>query len=77
MNDAVLDNLLQLFLRHTKRRCDFVQSVHEIHPRDLDILNIVKCRNRADLCHQSKIHPEQRWTYLDMSIEGETRGRFD
>jgi hypothetical protein len=51
--------------------------VHEIHPRDLDILNIVKCRNRADLCHQSKIHPEQRWTYLDMSIEGETRSRLD
>lgn len=42
VNNAVLDDLLQLLLRNTESGLYFVQGVHEIRSANLDILNIFK-----------------------------------
>lgn len=49
MDDSILHNRLQLFLADTKRRLHLVQRVHKVRPRDLDVLNVLKCCNRSDL----------------------------
>jgi hypothetical protein len=45
VNDSILDNLLQFFLRHTKGWRDFIESVHEVGPRDLNAVDVVICRD--------------------------------
>lgn len=57
MDDAVLYHSLQLLLGNAECRLHLVQGVHEIRPRDLDILDVLKGCNGADL-HQSGIRAE-------------------
>ncbi len=50
MDDAVLDDALELLLRDTKRRLDLVERVHEVLALHAQVLDVVRdARERADL----------------------------
>lgn len=49
VDDAVLNNLLKLFLGHAKGWLHFVQGVHEIRSRDLDVLDVFESRHGSHL----------------------------
>lgn len=60
--NPILHHLLQLLLCHPKRRLYLVQRVHEIRPRNLQMLHIVKRSDRPD---------------LDVPIKRKARGALD
>ncbi len=49
VNDAILYHLLQLLFGNTKSGLNFVERVHEVRTRNLDVLNIVESCNSTDL----------------------------
>ncbi len=49
MNDAILHHLLQFLLRYTERWLHLVKRMHEIRSRYLDVIDILKRCNGADL----------------------------
>lgn len=60
VDDAVLDDLLQLRLGHAKRGVDLVQREHEVAPHDLHRVEVVRdAGDRADLV-ESAAREERR-----------------
>lgn len=67
VDDSVLYNLLEFLFRYSECCLYFIQGVHEIDPRYLDILYVVERRHASDL-----ISNVASRAYLDMSVESET-----
>jgi hypothetical protein len=85
MDDAVLDDLLQLLFRYTESGLDFLQSVHKVVAIDLELVYVVGDTGlRSHLKTQREIwitFPASSFrffnVYLDMSVERKTRGALD